>query len=73
MLAADPDQAELTVGAVDLGQGRGLGPGNQHQPGYPGVLQRVHGPRVDRALLLQPGQRAEAGGVALAGFQEVGP
>jgi len=73
MLAGDPDLAELTIGAVDLGQGRGLRPGHQDQPGHGRVLQRAHGPGIHRALLLQPGQRAETGGIALAGFQEVGP
>ena len=73
MRGVDADLGELVVGPVDLGQGGGLGASDQDQPGPGRVLERGDGCGVDRALLVQAGQRAQAGGVALAGLEEVGP
>ena len=73
VLAGDADLPEFTAGAFDLGQRRGLRAADQDHPRVGRVLQRADGPRVHGLLLLQARERAQAGRIALARRQEVGP
>jgi hypothetical protein len=72
-LPRQADGGQLAVGAGHFAQGGLLGSGHQHQAGTRRVGQRVDGRLVLAALLLQPGQRAEAGGIALALLQKAAP
>ena len=73
VLAGQADRGEFTVGAGDLGKGRRLGAGHQHEAGALRVGQRRDRVGVDGALLVQTGQRSQAGCVALAFVEELGP
>ena len=53
--------------------GDSLRAGDQDQSGALRVGERGDRVGVDGALLVEPGQRAQAGGVALAVVEEVGP
>ena len=72
-LPVDADGGQLVVGARHFAQGGLLGAGHQHQPGARAVGQRFHRRLVLAALLFQPGQRAQAGRVALARLEKAAP
>ena len=61
------------MGARGLAQRGGLGARHQHQPGVGRVGQGLHGGLVAITLFFQPGQGAQARGIALARFQETAP
>lgn len=82
----EPDQVERLQGDViarqrlqrfrhgrerrRLAQRRTLRAGHQHEPGALRIGQGVNRRPVLRTLLLQPGQRAQAGSVTVAGLQK---
>ena len=73
ILLRQADGRELVVRARRLAQGGLLGARHQHQARALRVGQGIDRVLVLRALLLQPGQRAQARRVALAGLEEAAP
>ncbi len=73
VLLPQTDGPQFAVRACGFAQRGLLRAGHQHQPGARAVGQRRHGRRVLAALLFQPGQRSEAGGIALGRLQKAAP
>ena len=73
VLARQADGGQLLVRARGLAQRGTLAARHQYQAGAGAVLQGFDGGLVLGALLVQPGQRAEARGIALAGLQKAAP
>ena len=73
ILPGKTDVGEFFVGAGDLAQSGLLGACHQNQAGAPAIGQRIDGSLVLSTLLLQPGQRAKAGGIAFALVEEAAP
>ena len=73
VLVRDADPGQLARGARRLGERRRPRPGDEDQPGERSVGEAVDGGAVSRPLLLQTGERPEAGGVALARLEEAAP
>ncbi len=72
-LAAEPDGREFIARARHFAQCRGLRTCNQYQSRARRIGERCDRRLVLAALLLQAGQRAQAGGVSLASLEEAGP
>jgi len=73
VLLAQAEGCEFLVGSLDLGDRGALGARDEDQTGAGRVAERRDGARVRAALAFQPGERSEAGRVALALVEEVGP
>jgi hypothetical protein len=73
VLLRQADGGQFFMGARRLAQRGALRAGHQHQARALHVGQGGHGLLVLAALLLQPGQRPQAGGVALACLQKTAP
>ena len=69
----DARLGELGRGAGGLGQRRGLGAGDQHDPGQRRVSQSRNRDGVRGAVLVQPRQGTQARSIALPRCQERGP
>ena len=73
MLSRQTDGRQFIVRAGRFTQGTTLGARHQHQAGAQRVGERIHRRLVRLALLFEPGQRAQARGIAFAGFQKAAP
>ena len=73
VLARQTDGGQFLVRARGLAQRGALAACHQHQVCAGAVLQRGDGGLVLGALLVEASQRAQARGVALAGFQKAAP
>ena len=73
MLVADPDRGQFARRPGRLGQGRTVRARDEDQPRDGLVGEPLDGGGIARALLLEPGQRTEAGRIALALLQEARP
>ncbi len=73
VVAGGADRGQFLVRASHLAERRGLCPCDEHHAGPAGVGECVDRRLVLRALLVEPGERPEAGGVALPGVQKPAP
>jgi hypothetical protein len=69
----EADFGEFVAGAGHFGKRRSLGAGDQDETGAGGIGQGLDGETVAVALLFEPREGAETGGVAVPFFKEPGP